>query len=53
MDNDENSSRDADVLHRLIASSESDGRYRLSKQEVVRPYLRLPRDKVAIDCVSP
>ncbi|KXN87270.1 Leukotriene-B4 omega-hydroxylase 3, partial [Leucoagaricus sp. SymC.cos] len=34
-DNDENDSRNADVLRRLIASSESDGKYRLSEREVV------------------
>jgi len=42
-DSGENDSRDADVLRRLIASSESDGKYRLSEQEVVRFYLRLLR----------
>ena len=42
-DSDENDSRYADVLRRLIASSESDGKYRLSEQEVVRFYLRLLR----------
>lgn len=53
-DNDEDDSRNADVLRRLIASSESDGKYRLSEQEVVRFYLRLLRDKAETyvhDCV--
>lgn len=34
-DNDQVEVRNADILHRLIASSEGDGRYKLSEQEVV------------------